>query len=122
MAAEKDINQLVGQRLRELRISRGLSQQDVARHLAVTFQQVQKYEGGTNRLSLVMLLKFLELVKIEAAEFLQPLELYHLEETDKEAEQEMTRMTYQLARNFHRIKNKSVQRKVSELVGVLAKN
>ncbi len=41
----------VGLRLRLLRRERGLSQSDLAQALGLTFQQVQKYEKGTNRIS-----------------------------------------------------------------------
>lgn len=41
----------VGQRLRELRRSKGLSQEKLAEQLGVTFQQIQKYERGANRIA-----------------------------------------------------------------------
>ncbi|MDE2488814.1 MAG: helix-turn-helix transcriptional regulator [Alphaproteobacteria bacterium] len=39
-----------GQRIRERRRSLGLSQQQLARSVGVTFQQIQKYELGSNRM------------------------------------------------------------------------
>jgi transcriptional regulator with XRE-family HTH domain len=39
----------VGQRIRLHRLQSGLSQTELAKHLGVTFQQVQKYENGVNR-------------------------------------------------------------------------
>ena len=41
----------IGQKLRALRLDRGLSQGDLADGIGLTFQQVQKYEKGTNRVS-----------------------------------------------------------------------
>lgn len=41
----------VGEMLRERRIDLGLSQQKLAEKIGVTFQQVQKYERGVNRVS-----------------------------------------------------------------------
>ena len=41
----------VGSRLRERRVSLGMSQTVLADRLGLTFQQVQKYERGANRLS-----------------------------------------------------------------------
>lgn len=41
----------VGAKLRELRMARGLSQMDIADALEKTFQQIQKYERGVNRIS-----------------------------------------------------------------------
>jgi transcriptional regulator with XRE-family HTH domain len=39
----------MGRRIRLRRRERGISQRDLADHLGLTFQQVQKYEEGTNR-------------------------------------------------------------------------
>ena len=47
----KIVDQHVGQRLRMLRIMNGLSQKQLAQSLELTFQQVQKYEKGVNRLA-----------------------------------------------------------------------
>ena len=41
----------VGARVRERRVSLGMSQTDLGEYLGLTFQQIQKYERGTNRLS-----------------------------------------------------------------------
>lgn len=41
----------VGSRLRQRRMLMGLSQKQMANELGVTFQQVQKYENGVNRIS-----------------------------------------------------------------------
>ena len=43
------LDAMVGTKIRVLRVSRGLSQSDLADHIGVTFQQVQKYEKGANR-------------------------------------------------------------------------
>ncbi|MBF0561590.1 MAG: helix-turn-helix domain-containing protein [Alphaproteobacteria bacterium] len=44
------IDASVGQRIREFRILRGLTQQGLAKAIGLTFQQVQKYERGGNRI------------------------------------------------------------------------
>ena len=41
----------VGRRLREVRKHRRLSQGQLAQSIGITFQQIQKYERGTNRIS-----------------------------------------------------------------------
>ena len=48
MPRETDIH--IGRRLREARLARGLSQGALGKKLGVTFQQVQKYESGANRI------------------------------------------------------------------------
>jgi transcriptional regulator with XRE-family HTH domain len=51
--AKKGLDSLdveIGQRVRAFRLQKGLSQQKLADQLGVTFQQVQKYEKGANRI------------------------------------------------------------------------
>ncbi|HLH92104.1 MAG TPA: helix-turn-helix transcriptional regulator [Xanthobacteraceae bacterium] len=40
---------LVGQNIRIARLQKNMSQTELGRHLSVSFQQIQKYEKGTNR-------------------------------------------------------------------------
>ena len=44
------IDAVVGRTIRALRLSKGISQGALGRRLGVSFQQVQKYENGTNRI------------------------------------------------------------------------
>jgi transcriptional regulator with XRE-family HTH domain len=50
-----DIDIEVGRRLRSLRLSKGVSQSELALAGGIRFQQVQKYERGQNRISASML-------------------------------------------------------------------
>ena len=49
-------NKVVGDRLRQRRLELGLTQTKVANAINVTFQQVQKYEKGTNGISAIRIL------------------------------------------------------------------
>ncbi len=49
--APNGIDVLVGQRVRVRRVMIGLSQQGLAEKVGISFQQVQKYEKGLNRIS-----------------------------------------------------------------------
>ncbi len=46
-----NLDAVIGSRLRLARINAGLSQTTVAERLGITFQQIQKYEKGSNRIS-----------------------------------------------------------------------
>jgi transcriptional regulator with XRE-family HTH domain len=46
-----EIDRLIGRRIRLRRSEKGWSQADLAKQLGIAFQQVQKYENGTNRIS-----------------------------------------------------------------------
>lgn len=51
MVNDKSFHTEIGSRIRHLRQNAGVSQIEIAEVLGVTFQQVQKYEKGTNRLN-----------------------------------------------------------------------
>jgi transcriptional regulator with XRE-family HTH domain len=54
------IDAAVGQRVKRRRKQLGLSQSDLGAHLSLTFQQIQKYENGANRISASMLVRIAE--------------------------------------------------------------
>ncbi len=49
--AAGEVDKIIGQRMRSFRLAKHMSQQELGNHLGVTFQQIQKYENGKNRLS-----------------------------------------------------------------------
>ena len=51
MKVTTNIDTEIGQRLRQARLSNGLTQQGLAEKIGISFQQIQKYENGTNRVS-----------------------------------------------------------------------
>ena len=55
-----DIDRQVGKRLRALREEAGMSQTALGERSGITFQQVQKYENGLNRVSVSRLIQFCE--------------------------------------------------------------
>jgi transcriptional regulator with XRE-family HTH domain len=59
----------VGHRIRIERLARGLSQTALANQLGVTFQQVQKYEKGVNRVGAGRLTKIAEVLGVHVGTF-----------------------------------------------------
>lgn len=51
------LDKRIGQRIKEQRILKGLNQTELGEKIGVTFQQIQKYERGKNRVSAVNLIK-----------------------------------------------------------------
>ena len=45
------IDLIVSRNVRSRRLAKGLTQEHVAKELGVSFQQIQKYENGTNRIA-----------------------------------------------------------------------
>jgi transcriptional regulator with XRE-family HTH domain len=64
------IDRAIGARLRAFRVQRRLSQTAVGNALGVTFQQIQKYEKGVNRLSSSATVRLCELLDIKPEQLL----------------------------------------------------
>lgn len=64
----------VGARLRSLRAARGVSQTKLGERLGITFQQVQKYETGTNRISASKLYDISRILNVQPNYFFEGLD------------------------------------------------
>ena len=64
----------VGRRLKAKREKRGISQNELASAVALTFQQIQKYEKGTNRVSSSKLYDFAKILNVGVEFFFRGLE------------------------------------------------
>lgn len=70
MARDKDedphpVDRHVGRRVQEKRLDLGLTQTALAKAVGVSFQQVQKYEKGTNRVSASRLFEMADFMKVD---------------------------------------------------------
>lgn len=65
------VDQSVGRRVRMFRVSRGLSQSALASQLGLTFQQLQKYERGINRISASKLHDIARILGVEVVSFFE---------------------------------------------------
>lgn len=138
----------VGKQLRVQRVIMGLSQEALARAVGITFQQVQKYERGVNRLSASRLFDFARVLGVPVSFFFEgydngqaaavaattpgsgyayadlPATAAAVAETatDEEFsyEQTFTRETLELMRCFHRIKSPQVKRRFVDLMRAVA--
>jgi len=57
------VDVFVGNKVKSRRMILGLSQEDLAKSIGLTFQQVQKYERGTNRISVSRLVDICKVLK-----------------------------------------------------------
>ena len=69
--APNPIDQQVGARLRMQRMLVGMSQEKLGEALGVTFQQVQKYEKGSNRISASTLKQIAQALNVQPSFFLE---------------------------------------------------
>lgn len=78
------IDVLVGRKVRKFREIAGISQSKLAEGLGITFQQVQKYENGSNRVSASRLYNIANIVKKPVSSFFPINESLYVETSTKE--------------------------------------
>lgn len=60
----EEVEKNIGRQIRMLRIANKISQKDLAEKMGITYQQIQKYETGMNRISVVRLWQFCKIFDI----------------------------------------------------------
>lgn len=106
----------VGMRIRERRLMLGLSQQQLARLIGVTYQQAHKYERGLNRISAGRLFEIAQVLQVPISWFFEGLD----EGVPSPGLTVGQRRVLELARNFSAISNERHQEALSEMARVLA--
>lgn len=69
IATADPVDLFVGERLKAARLRLGLSQAELGKAMNLSFQQVQKYERGTNRISASMLMRAAKALGVAVADF-----------------------------------------------------
>lgn len=135
MADQVDIH--VGKRLRLRRTLLGMSQEKLAGILGVSFQQIQKYERGANRISASRLYDIAQVLNVEVPFFFQDIEQTvdsermktpmaggkpsHLSEETEGPENRLENMeTLEFVRNYWKIQDPLARRQIRELIEELA--
>jgi len=75
---EENFNKHLGNKLKLRRLALGLTQTKVAKAINVTFQQIQKYEKGTNGVSSIRLLQLSNYLKVPINYFFDDYSEYQL--------------------------------------------
>lgn len=106
----------VGMRIRERRLMLGLSQQQLASMIGVTYQQAHKYERGLNRISAGRLFEIATVLAVPVSWFFEGLD----EDGSTQPLGVRQRMCLELARNFALIDNERHQEALSQMARALA--
>ena len=121
------IDKEIGSRVRMRRVSIGMSQEKLGDKLGLTFQQVQKYEKGTNRISVGRLVDIAKILGVDIHFFFNGIKSikadagFAEEDTPPYISDVMsTPEGLQLIRTFTGIKNAKVRRSIVQLVAALA--
>tara|TARA_B100000949_G_scaffold166127_1_gene146658 strand:+ start:107 stop:472 length:366 start_codon:yes stop_codon:yes gene_type:complete len=73
---ESNFNRHLGSKLRTRRLALGLTQTKVAQAINVTFQQIQKYEKGTNGISSLRIMQLANFLKVPVVYFYEDFSSY----------------------------------------------
>ncbi|MBV9078969.1 MAG: helix-turn-helix domain-containing protein [Methylobacteriaceae bacterium] len=113
-----DIDRAVGVRMRMRRTEVGMSQERLGADIGVTFQQVQKYEKGRDRVSASRLQQIARALGVSVSYF------YEGEDGQRDASEGprigWTAQSLALVRAFERIEDAEIRRRVVKLVESLA--
>ena len=114
----------VGARIRARRLLIGMNQETLARKLELTFQQVQKYEGGANRVSASRLAETAEILGMPISYFFTDLPS---PDADPNAPKNRQRdlmhepESLELIRLYYAISDQDVRRQFLDMVKTVAK-
>ncbi|WP_417453320.1 helix-turn-helix domain-containing protein [Kiloniella sp.] len=125
----------VGQRLRLRRTLLGLSQEKLGEALGLTFQQIQKYERGTNRIGASRLYDLARVLDIDIGYFFDEMtdEVSHRspgqirgmeaegEELPFQKDPMARRETLELVRAYYKIEEKTVRKRLLDMAKTLGK-
>jgi transcriptional regulator with XRE-family HTH domain len=124
------IDRHVGSRVRMRRLMVGLSQEKLGEALGITFQQIQKYEKGTNRISASRMHQIGRVLGVPVEFFYEgapqltgseaPAGFAEPETAAYSADLLATSESVQLARAFHRIKDARARRRLVDLAEAMA--
>ncbi|WP_417789416.1 helix-turn-helix domain-containing protein [Terasakiella pusilla] len=127
------IDKYVGSRVRARRVGMRISQTKLGDAIGVTFQQIQKYENGTNRIGASNLYKISRQLGVEVAYFFQemPEDLYEASNADPfglsesaaepfDSDPLSSRDSISLVHDFHRIPDETLRQRVGQFMRALA--
>ena len=128
MAGERNVNAIdrrLGQRVRMRRLEIGMSQEQLAEILGITFQQVQKYEKGVNRIASSRLLDISSALDMPIAQLFEGIGLGPSGSSARKEDGPVqavlsTPEGAQLVALFASVESTKVRRRVVELVRALA--
>jgi transcriptional regulator with XRE-family HTH domain len=110
------IDQHVGERIRLRRTERGLTQEQLAAALEVSYQQIQKYEIGANRISAGRLYEIARKLGVEVGYFFEGLEADQEPPPAPLEHGGRQRSAIELVRKFAQIRDPDIRAAIAGLV------
>jgi transcriptional regulator with XRE-family HTH domain len=111
---------VVSLNIRIQRLAKGLSQTEVADKLGVTFQQVQKYENGVNRIGCGRLFQMARILGVHVMDLFDGSDVGKLSTENKGRHLISEPDVFQLVNAFSEISDRHLRRSLVELVKRIA--
>jgi len=117
-----NIDTYLGFALKEHRVIANKSLKDIGNYIGVSFQQMQKYEKGVNKLSGNYIFQISKYLNTPVEKFFPNSSQYELQENQKVFESNSIRDSEltNLIKNYSAIKQKEIRKKVLDLLKALA--
>jgi transcriptional regulator with XRE-family HTH domain len=118
----------VGRRMRQRREMSGMPQKELAKRLGISFQQVQKYESGANRISASKMWQLCDVLDVAPGYFFEGLtggrrKTAHTDEAvGADPDSRSARQVLDLNQAFQKIEDTRVRRQVVQLVKSLGRS
>lgn len=114
----------VGSRVRICRAHRDLSQADLGEAIGLTFQQIQKYERGTNRISASRLYEIAQVLDVPVSFFFDdmPGTIEQKPPAEAPADPLTRREALEVVRAYHAIADKSVRKSLFDMIKAVIKS
>lgn len=113
-----EVDRLVGDRIRRRRILMGLTQDQLGETLGISYQQIQKYETGANRVSAGRLYLIGECLEVSPGWFFDPVKSDA--SSDDFNELGSSRLLMEFVRSFARVEDERVKSLLVSLVKAMA--
>ena len=116
-----DVDAIVGERIRRRRILTGLTQDQLGDALGVSYQQIQKYETGANRVSAGRLYLLSQKLDVSPSWFFDGLDTAP-ETADDDEMLSSSRLAIECVRNLSRIKDEKVRSAILTMIRTMAES
>ncbi len=109
------VDKRIGNKINQLRVSMGVTRQELSDKIGVTHQQLQKYEQGTNRVTASRLIDISNALQVSVMYFFEDfIEGLCFDNIKKQ------RMCMEVMRNFARIQREDQQEAIRQVIRLMA--
>lgn len=119
-----EIDGVIGENLRRFRTLRGMTQAELASEMGITFQQVQKYERGFNRLSASRLFKASQVLETDPSALFEGMSAGKRKILIRKTKEQTNfdKLDLHIIKVLRTIKNPDVKKKALALLKTIAKS